>query len=518
MEYAIELKDITKRFPGVVANDRVSIAINRGEIHALAGENGAGKSTLMNIIFGLYRPDEGQLFIDGNPVEFQSPRDSIKSKIGMVHQHFMLVPKMTVAENVIVGDETGTWAKVDREEAVRRIQEISERYNLNINPRSRVGDLSVPEQQRVEIIKVLYREAEILIFDEPTAVLTPQLIDEFCEILLGLKAKGKTILFISHELAEVMKVSDRVTVLRRGQVVGTRNIEEIDTEILTQMMVGRSVDFGRKARKNINSVKNVLEIKNLHYTNIAKRTKLNNFNLSVKEGEIMGIAGVDGNGQEEFEKCLLGILSPESGSILLNGKELIGTSIRSRKEAGLAYVAEDRQKESLILQYPVSYNLILGQHYHSQFSKNGRWLRTEQIEEHARKLREDFDIRCVSIGVRTGTLSGGNQQKIVIAREASNNPEIYVAIQPTRGLDIGAGEAVQETLIAIRNQGKGVLLISMELDEILAISDRIAVIFEGKIVDVVDAEHTSKEELGSMMLGTVAAKTTRSTTHEDKKQ
>lgn len=518
MEHAIELKGLTKRFPGVVANDHVSFAIRKGEIHALAGENGAGKSTLMNIIFGLYRPDEGQILINGNPVEFHSPRDSIKAKIGMVHQHFMLIPKMTVAENVVVGDETGSWAKVDREEAALRIQEISDRYNLNINPRSRVGDLSVPEQQRVEIIKVLYREAETLIFDEPTAVLTPQLIDEFCEILLGLKAKGKTIIFISHKLAEVMKVSDRVTVLRRGKVVGTRDIQDIDKEILTQMMVGRSVDFGRKQRKHIESTKDVLKITNLSYTNMEKRTKLNNLDLCVKEGEIMGIAGVDGNGQEEFEKCLLGILSPDSGSILLNGKELVGTSIRSRKEAGLAYVAEDRQKESLVLQYPVSYNLILGQHYHPQFAKNGRWLKADKIDEHARRLRAEFDIRCVSIGVRTGTLSGGNQQKIVIAREASNNPEIFVAIQPTRGLDIGAGEAVQETLIAIRDQGKAVLLISMELDEILAISDRIAVIFDGKIVDVVDAESTSKEELGRMMLGTTPSALFHAQAHEDMKR
>ena len=475
--------------------------MRKGEIHALAGENGAGKSTLMNILFGLLVPDEGQIIINGKEEKFSSPRDSNRAGIGMVHQHFMLIPKLSVMENVIIGQEPGTSLKIDRKKAVEEVQAISDKYELNIDVTKKVGELSVPEQQRVEIIKVLYRQADILIFDEPTAVLPPHLIDEFCDILLSLKEKGKTIIFISHKLAEVMKVSDHVTVIRRGQVIGTRAICDTSIDEITRMMVGHSVDTGRKSRADIKPGKEVLSIKDLHYTNVEGNEKLKGLDLSVHEGEIVGIAGVDGNGQEEMEKCILGLFKPDSGQILFNGEDMVGHTVKERRDMGLGYVAEDRQKESLVLQYSVAYNLILGQHYLPAYSKHGFWLKKDAINENAEKLAKDYDIRLANIQVAAGTLSGGNQQKIVIAREANNDPKLYVAIQPTRGLDIGASDSVQDTLIRLRNENKAVLLISMELDEILAVSDKIAVIFDGKIVAVVDAATADKESLGYLMLG-----------------
>ena len=500
IDNAIELQGITKRFPGIVANDHISFTVRRGEILALAGENGAGKSTLMNILFGLLQPDEGRILINGEEKHFSSPRDSHREKIGMVHQHFMLVPKMTVTENVILGQEPGSWTKVDYATAEKKVQEISDKYKLNIDAEKQVGDLSVPEQQRVEIIKVLYREAEILIFDEPTAVLTPHLIDEFCDILLYLKKMGKTIIFISHKLPEVMKVADRVTIIRKGKVIETKNISDTSPAEIASLMVGHSVFIGRKPRKELNINKEILSIKDLHYTNHNGKEMLRGINLSIKAGEILGIAGVDGNGQEELEKCILGLYTPDSGEIELSGKNLLPLSIKERRAAGLSYVAEDRQKESLVLPLSVADNIILGIHRNKEFAKNGFWRRKDKIQENANKLSKEFDIRCANVNVPASTLSGGNQQKIVIAREASMNPDLYVAVQPTRGLDIGAMDSVQNMLMQIRDNGKAVLLVSMELDEILAVSDRIAVIYDGKIVDIVDASSVTREELGEMML------------------
>lgn len=499
-EVAIELQGITKRFPGIVANDHISFSVRRGEIHALAGENGAGKSTLMNMLFGLLQPDEGKILINGEEKHFASPRDSHKEKIGMVHQHFMLVPKMTVTENVILGEEPGSAMKVDYEEARKRVQEISDKYGLNIDASKHVGDLSVPEQQRVEIIKVLYREAEILIFDEPTAVLTPHLIDEFCDILLYLKKTGKTIIFISHKLPEVMKVADRVTIIRRGKVIETKNISETNPEEIASLMVGHSVDVGRKQRKEINSEKKILEIENLKYTTFDGKEALKGVNLSINAGEILGLAGVDGNGQEELTKCILGLYKPDSGDIQINKKSILNLSIKERREAGLSYVAEDRHKESLVLPLSVADNLVLGIEREEKFAWKGFWRKKDRIQENAKELSEEFDIRAANVNVPAGTLSGGNQQKIVIAREASVDPELYVAVQPTRGLDIGAMDSVQNMLINIRDKGKAVLLVSMELDEILAVSDRVAVIYNGQIVAVVDAESVTREDLGRMML------------------
>lgn len=501
MEYIIQLRDITKRFPGIVANDHISINIENGEIHALAGENGAGKSTLMNILYGLYQPDEGEILINGEPAKFTSSKDSIARKIGMVHQHFMLIPKLTVAENIIVGQEAGTKWRLDRKTAEKKIAELSKQYGLKIDPVKKVADLSVTEQQRVEILKVLYREAQILIFDEPTAVLTPQEIDEFCQIILNLKKKGKTVIFISHKLAEVMKISDHITVIRTGKVVGTVEKAKTNPEELTRMMVGRDVNLGRRERTEFKDSSDILELKNINYTVNKTVKKLNNVSLKLKTGEILGIAGVDGNGQEELIKVICGQITPDSGSVFFKNRDITKDKIRIRKDAGIGLIPEDRHRDGLVLSYSIAENLILGLHYHEQFANRGKWLDYKAMTENAKKLRKDFDIRCAGIDVQAGTLSGGNQQKIVIAREAYRNPDVFVAVQPTRGLDIGAIEFVHKTLLEQRNREKGVILFSLELDEILSLSDRIAVIYKGEIIDVVDAKKVTRQELGMMMLG-----------------
>lgn len=501
MEYTIQLKGITKRFPGVVANDHISLDVEKGEIHALAGENGAGKSTLMNILYGLYQPDEGEIIINGEPVAFLSSKDSIAKKIGMVHQHFMLIPKLTVAENIIVGQETGTKWKVDRKGAEKRIAALCEQYGLKINPAEKVANLSVTEQQRVEILKVLYREAEILIFDEPTAVLTPQEIDEFCEILLNLKKSGKTILFISHKLAEVMKVCDHITVIRLGKTVGTVTKTETSPEELTRMMVGRDVDLSRQARKTFENQQNIFEAKNLNYMVDKTIQKLKDVSFVLRAGEVLGVAGVDGNGQEELVRVISGQLAPDSGTILFKGKDITKEKIRTRRDGGISLIPEDRHKDGLVLGFSIAENLILGLHYHKEYAKNGKWLNFKAIEESGKQLRKEFDIRCPDIEVQASTLSGGNQQKIVIAREAHRDPDVFIAVQPTRGLDVGAIEFVQKTLLEQRDKGKGVMLFSLELDEILSVSDRIAVMYKGEIIDIVNAEGVTRQELGLMMLG-----------------
>ena len=499
--YSIQLKNVTKRFPGIVANDHITFDVERGEIHTLAGENGAGKSTLMNIIYGLYQPDEGEIFLNGKPVRFKSSKDAIAHKIGMVHQHFVLIPKLTVAENIVVGREPGSPLVVDRKGAEKKIKELSEKYGLKIDPHAKVADLTVPEQQRVEILKILYREAEILIFDEPTAVLTPQEIDEFCDILLGLKKAGKTILFISHKMAEVMKISDHITVIRRGKVIGTVGIQETSVEQLTHMMVGRDVDLTRKSRKHFEDQPDLLTMKNVSYTVNKTVKKLDDISLELKAGEILGIAGVDGNGQDELVQAVCGMIQPDTGEITLNGKSILKDNIRTRKEEGISLVPEDRHRDGLVMEYSVADNLVLGMHYSEPYAHGHAWMDFKEIHKNAVKLQEEFDIRCANVDVGAGTLSGGNQQKIIIAREASRNPDIFVAVQPTRGLDIGAIEFVRQTLLEQRDKGKGILLVSLELDEILSLSDRIAVIFKGKIVDIVDAEKVTRQQLGLMMTG-----------------
>lgn len=501
MSYAIQLKGVTKRFPGIIANDHISFEVEKGEIHTLAGENGAGKSTLMNIIYGLYHQDEGEIYINEKLVKFYSSKDSIACKIGMVHQHFMLVPKLTVTENIILGQEVGSKLKVDRKGASAEIKKLSEQYGLNIDPDMKVSQLTVTQQQRVEILKILYREAEILIFDEPTAVLTPQEIEEFCNILLGLKTQGKTIVFISHKLEEVLKISDKITVIRHGKVIGTVNKGEATTTQITKMMVGRDVDLGRIVREEYPENKTLLELKDISYTNNEKIKKLKNISLTLRSGEVLGIAGVDGNGQEELVQIITGNLMPETGLILHHNRDITKTSIRKRKDNGISYIPEDRHKEGLVLEYSVAENLILGKHYHEEFSHKGFWVKSSAIQNNGKEKQRDFDIRCADINVSAGTLSGGNQQKIVIGRESYEGTDIIVAVQPTRGLDVGAVEFVQHNLMEQRNKGRGVMLFSLELDEILAVSDRIAVMYRGEISAIVDAESVGRQELGMLMLG-----------------
>lgn len=500
MSYMIQLENITKRFPGVTANDHINICVEKGEIHTLAGENGAGKSTLMNILFGLYQPTEGCIYINGKPEVFHSSKDSIRCGIGMVHQHFMLVPRLTVTENIIAGEEPGKKIAIDRKKAANEIRELSDMYGLRIDPDKKIADLTVTEQQRVEILKVLYRRAEILIFDEPTAVLTPQEIDEFCEILLKLKAAGKTIIFISHKLAEVFRISDKITVIRLGKVVGTKKVSETSPEEITQMMVGRSVDLNRRERPHIEGDA-VLELNGVEYVKDKNIKKLNNISFAVKAGEILGVAGVDGNGQHELAEIICGLAAPTKGEIKYHGRDISGESIRNRKDMGIACIPEDRHLEGLVLDYSIKDNLILGQHHLPKFKKSKFVADHKKIHENGLELKEKFDIRCPGIDVAASTLSGGNQQKIIIAREATADPDLLIAIQPTRGLDVGAEEFVHQALYDQRNNKKAVILISFELDEILAISDRIMVLHKGEIAGIVDAEHTTREQLGAMMLG-----------------
>lgn len=500
MKYAIELKGLTKKFGSFAANDSISFQVEKGEIFALAGENGAGKTTLMNMIYGLYTPTSGTIAIEGKDVRFASSKDSIAHGIGMVHQHFMLIPRLTVAENIIVGQETGSFWKLDRKSAVEQIRALSEQYGLKINPEDKVRDLSVTMQQRIEILKVLYRKAEILIFDEPTAVLTPQEIDEFCEILLRLKAQGKTILFISHKLGEVMKVSDHVCVIRRGKLIGTVKTEDTDPTALTKMMVGREVTMGGGQRETYKNPVPLLTADHLSYTVNKTVKKIDDLSLTVCQGEILGVAGVDGNGQEELVQLICGLAHPNSGSVKLDGEDLKGHTIRQIKEMGLGFIPEDRHRDGLVLDFSIAENIALGSHYHSPFAKRGI-LDKKAISGKAEELEKTFDIRCGSVADGASTLSGGNQQKIVIAREVSRNPKVIVAVQPTRGLDVGAIEYIHHALVEQRNAGKAILLFSLELDEILALSDRIAVMFKGKVVGIIDAKGATKERLGLMMLG-----------------
>ena len=491
---------ITKEFPGIKANDDITLQLRRGEVHALLGENGAGKSTLMSVLFGLYQPEQGKILKNGKEVQIRNPNDANALGIGMVHQHFKLVECFTVLDNIILGVEPNKLGFLQKAEARKKVMALSEKYGLRVDPDALVSDISVGMQQRVEILKMLYRDNEILIFDEPTAVLTPQEIDEFCDILLGLKAVGKTILFISHKMAEVMKISDRITVIRLGKVVGTVNKDETTVPELTRMMVGRDVSLERRERRTFTDQPSLLELRDLEYS-VHGVKKLSGINLELRAGEVLGVAGVDGNGQEELVQAICGQIPVDSGQILFRGTDITRQSIRARKEEGIGLVPEDRHKDGLVLEYSVAENLILGLHNHKEFAKGGVWLDFRRIHKNAEELQEAFDIRCANVDVAAGTLSGGNQQKIIIAREASRDPDVFVAVQPTRGLDIGAMEFVQKTLLEQRDKGKGVLLFSLELDEILSVSDRIAVIFKGKIVDVVDATSVDRQQLGLMMLG-----------------
>ncbi|WP_066053455.1 ABC transporter ATP-binding protein [Robertmurraya korlensis] len=499
MEYVIEMLGIRKEFPGIVANDNITLQLQQGEIHALLGENGAGKSTLMNVLFGLYQPEQGEIRVRGKSVKITNPNIANDLGIGMVHQHFMLVDKFTVTENIILGKETKSGLKIDLKKAEQEVREISERYGLAVDPQAKIADISVGMQQRVEILKTLYRGAEILIFDEPTAVLTPQEIKELIQIMKTLIKEGKSIILITHKLKEIMEVCDRCTVIRKGVGIGTVNVRETNPNELASLMVGREVTF-KTEKADAKPAQNVLEINDLVVKDSRGLTAVNNLKLSVKAGEILGIAGVDGNGQTELIESITGLRRSESGSIQLNGKEIRNLSPRKITEAGTGHIPQDRHKHGLVLDFPIGENMVLQTYYKSPFSKAGV-LSFKEIYQKAKSLIQEFDVRTPSEYTLARALSGGNQQKAIIGREVDRNPDLLIAAQPTRGLDVGAIEFIHKRLIEQRDNGKAVLLLSFELDEILNVSDRIAVIYEGEIVAIVNPKETTEQELGLLMAG-----------------
>ena len=495
----LQMSGITKRYPGVIANNQISLDVKTGEIHALLGENGAGKTTLMNILFGLARPDEGEILLDGNPVQIADPADAISRGIGMVHQHFMLIPVLTVAENILLGAETMANAVfLDRREARRRIIELGKRFGFEVDPDAKVETLSVGWQQRVEILKALYREARILVLDEPTAVLTPQETVEIFAVLRRLAAEGHSIIFISHKLYEVLEIADRITVIRRGEVVGTRQPSQTNEDDLAALMVGREVQLAVD-RGVSHPAEPVLTVENLTVKSDRGQEEVRGVSFTVRAGEILGIAGVAGNGQDELVEAITGLRRSNGGTINLAGQNIAGWDVRQRREHGLGYVPGDRQKYGLVLGFPISDNLVLTRYYHRPFTR-GVQRQDAAIEQWAQEKIKEFDIRTPSWEVPAGTLSGGNQQKVIVAREFSRDLKLLVLDQPTRGLDVGSIEFIHKQAVRKRDAGTGILLVSAELDEILELSDRIAVMYRGKIVALVDGRPTAnKEEIGLLM-------------------
>ena len=500
MTNVLELQGITKRFPGVLANDKIDIALREGKILALLGENGAGKSTLMNILYGLYKPDEGKIFVRGKEVHIDGPNDAIAQGIGMVHQHFMLVPVMTVIENVMLGVEsTKNGIFLDKEKVAKRIHEISNQYGLEVDPHATIKDLPVGIQQRVEIIKVLYRSADILILDEPTAVLTPQEVEGLFKIIATLIKAGKSIIFITHKLKEVLAVADDISVLRLGRMVGSIEPKKATAEKLATMMVGRDVSL--VVQKQASKPKEaVLKVEKLFVRDERQNLTVQGVSFEVRKGEVLGVAGVQGNGQTELVYALTGLLPTESGTIELEGKMLHNATPRQILESGVAHIPEDRQRHGLILTFPIYDNMVLCTYYEEPFAK-GVSLQEKQIFSNAETLVKQYDVRTPNIYVNAGTLSGGNQQKVIVAREFSRSIELLIASQPTRGLDVGSIEYIHKQIIKKRDEGTGVLVVSSELDEILALSDRIAVMYKGQIMDILDAKKASKEDLGLLMAG-----------------
>ncbi len=494
--------NITKTFPGVIANNNVSLRVKEGEVHALLGENGAGKSTLMSILFGTYLPDKGHIRINGEEVTIQNPRKATELKIGMVHQHFKLVHNYTSTQNIVLGREPhNRFGLIDLSQAEERVRSISQQYGLNVDPTARIEDVTVGQQQRVEILKTLYSEAELIILDEPTAVLTPQEIEELIHIIQRLKKEGKTIILITHKLKEILSVADRCTVLRRGTFIGTVEVAESNEEELARMMVGRTVKFERD-RKSLPVGKPILSLKNISVRDQAGHLKVDRFSLDVRESEIVGIAGVDGNGQSELLHALCGLLPIESGSLSLDGVDITSFSIRKRIEAGLGLVPEDRQRDGLIKEFTLSENFSLKDYYRPPYSNSSGLLKREEMEKRAAHLIEDFDVRAGEGGQTVaGNLSGGNQQKMITARELALQPKILVVAQPSRGLDVGAIEYIHERLLAERENKRGVLLISFELDEIMNLCDRIATIAKGQLIGLFPRDEISTEEIGLMMAG-----------------
>ena len=497
--YALEVRNIVKRFPGVLANDHVNFNLRKGEIHALLGENGAGKTTLMNIIYGLYTPDEGEIYIDGKQVEIQSPHDAIRLGIGMVHQHFMLVPVFTVAENLVLGAEPTKGWSLDLKAARQAVRDLSERYGLEVNPDDIVEDLPVGVQQRVEILKALYRDAKILVLDEPTAVLTPQEVEELFVIMRELTKRGVSIIFITHKLKEVLAIADRITVMRRGRVVGTTTPAEATEESLARMMVGREVVL-QVPKGPAHPGKVVLEVRDLQVEDERGLMAVNGVSFEVREGEILGIAGVQGNGQTELVEAITGLRNAHSGKVFLGGVEAPFRHPRFLIEHGMAHIPEDRQKHGLVLSYSIADNLVLCTYYKPPFAR-GIQRNKQAVWENARRLVEQYDVRTPSIFTPAAALSGGNQQKVIVAREFSRPVRLLVANQPTRGLDVGSIEYIHKRIVEMRDQGAAVLLVSAELDEIMSLSDRIAVMYRGEIVAVLNANEVDKSQLGLLMAG-----------------
>jgi simple sugar transport system ATP-binding protein len=496
---ALVVKGITKRFPGVLANDRVGFDLRKGEIHALLGENGAGKTTLMNVIYGLYQPDEGEIRLDGAPVTIDNPRDAIAHGVGMVHQHFMLIPVFTVAENIMLGEETLRRGILDRRGVSARVRELSHEYGLDVDPDVLISELPVGLQQRVEIVKALYRNSDILILDEPTAVLTPQEADDLFRIMRQLAERGVSIIFITHKLKEVLSVADRVTVMRQGRVVGTVVPEETDQAQLAAMMVGREVLL-QVEKGPAEPGENVLIVADLRVSDDRGVEAVRGVSFEVRAGEILGIAGVQGNGQTELIEALTGLRRAHSGRVVVLDKDVTNRSSRPIIEAGVGHVPEDRQRYGLVMSYPVSDNLVLCSYYLSPFARRGT-LDHGAIDRNARQLVRQFDVRTPSPYLPAAKLSGGNQQKVIIARELSRSVQLLIANQPTRGLDVGSIEYIHQTIVAMRDQGGGVLLVSAELDEIMSLADRIAVMYRGQILDILPATKATREELGLLMAG-----------------
>lgn len=501
MDYVIEMLNITKEFPGIKANDDVTLRVEKGEIHALLGENGAGKSTLMSVLFGLYQPEKGIIKVRGKEVAITNPNVANNYGIGMVHQHFKLVENFTVTENIVLGMEPKkSFGRIDIDKAAKKVKEISERYGLAVDPYAKIEDITVGMQQRVEILKMLYRDAEILIFDEPTAVLTPQEIKELMKIMKDLVAEGKSIVLITHKLKEIKMVADHCTVLRRGRYIGTVEVADSTEEDMAEMMVGREVNF-EVEKGPANPGDTVLKIENLKVKNSRGLYAVNGLNLDIKAGEVLCVAGIDGNGQSELIQAITGLAKIDDGKITFQNKDITKESIRTRTLMGLGHIPEDRHKHGLVLEFSLEDNMALQSYFKEPLSKKG--IRNpEAIRAYSDKLIDMFDVRSGQGSITTArSMSGGNQQKAIIAREVERDNQLLIAAQPTRGLDVGAIEYIHKRLVEERDKGRAVLLMSLEMEEVLNVSDRIAVIYEGEIVGIVDAKETDENELGLMMAG-----------------
>jgi len=500
-EYVIEMRNITKVFPGIIANDNITLQLRKGEIHALLGENGAGKSTLMSVLFGLYQPEKGEIYHKGKPVKVTDPNVATKLGIGMVHQHFKLVECFTVLDNIILGDEDSKLGFVQKRKAREKVKKLSEQYGLHVDVDAKISDITVGMQQRTEILKMLYRDNEILIFDEPTAVLTPQEIDDLMEIMRNLRNEGKSILFISHKLNEIMAISDRCSILRKGKYIGTVDTASTTKEELSEMMVGRNVKFAvdkdeAKPKEKVLEIKNMVVKSKLHSKNA-----VNNVSINVRAGEIVCIAGIDGNGQSEFIHALTGLEKIESGQVLLNGEDFTHKSIRYKNTHGISHVPEDRHKHGLVLDFSLEQNMVLQRYFESEFQTKG-FINFKEIRKYTERLIEEYDIRSGQGPITTArSMSGGNQQKAIVAREMDREHDLLIAVQPTRGLDVGAIEDIHSKIVRRRDQGDAILLVSLELDEVMNLSDRIYVMYEGEIVGLVDPKKITTQQLGLYMSG-----------------